>query len=258
MSSTKADIAVAPATPDQRPQATELARRLGLPVCESTDLSFAILLVQLDERLELRQSGPGSPGPVYVDFLTGKADHRRRYGSTKDEGMIKAITSKRNRTPIVLDATGGLGRDAFVLVTHGCRVTICEKNPIIAALLEDGIRRAAADPGIGRMISERFKLIKENSLEVMKAFTEAEKPEVIYLDPMYPHKEKGAQVKKESQALRLLAGKDLDSSILLSQALKTASQRVVVKRPAHAPPLSGKEPDLVVKTKSNRFDVYLT
>ena len=66
----------------------------------------------------------------------------------------------------------------------------------------------------------------------------------------------GAQVKKESQTLRLLAGKDLDSPALLQQAIKTATQRVVVKRPAHAQPLADKEPDLVVKTKSNRFDIY--
>ena len=149
------------------------------------------------------------------------------------------------------------GRISFSTAGESVEVPRVERHPVIYALLEDGINRAARDQKIGEMIRSRFKLINGDSLELMRAVEgEETRPEVIYLDPMYPQKEKGAQVKKESQVLRLLAGKDRDSSKLIKQALKTAPQRVVVKRPAYAPPLADKEPDLVVKTKSNRFDIY--
>jgi len=254
----KTDIAVASVSEELNPEAEKLAAKLDLPITAPDNTSFALLLVYTGERLELRQTADNTPGPVYVDFLSGKIDYRRRYGSSGDEGLIRAITSKKNRTPTVMDATGGLGRDAFVLAAHGCRVTMVEKNPIIATLLEDGIRRAAADPGIGEMIRDRLQLKSGDSREIMAILPDNKRPEVIYLDPMYPRKNKGAQVKKESQALRLLIGDDLDSPELLAQTLTTATKRAVVKRPSSAPPLAGPEPDLIIKTRKNRFDVYLT
>ena len=42
----------------------------------------------------------------------------------------------------MLDATAGLGRDAFVLASLGCQVTLIERVPAVAALLENGIERA--------------------------------------------------------------------------------------------------------------------
>lgn len=85
----------------------------------------------------------------------------------------------------------------------------------------------------------------------------ARHPAVVYLDPMYPHRSKSALVKKEMRILRILVGDDEDSAKLLTSALQVANKRVVVKRPAYAPPLTGLEPNLVFKTKNNRFDVYL-
>ena len=256
MPSTGIDIAVAPATQELRSQATELARDLGLPLSDPADLSCQLLLVYTAERLELRQTGPNSPGPVYVDFLTGKADYRHRYGSSKDEGLIRAVASKRNRTPTVLDATAGLGRDAFVLATHGCRVTMMERRPVIAALQADGLQRAARNKDMAHM-AERIRLLPGDSLAMMGKLPGAERPEVIYLDPMYPHRSKSAMVKKEMLVLRMLAGDDDDSEALLDISLKTASRRVVVKRPVSAAPLNDHKPDLVCRTGNNRFDVYL-
>jgi 16S rRNA (guanine1516-N2)-methyltransferase len=81
-------------------------------------------------------------------------------------------------------------------------------------------------------------------------------PQVVYLDPMFPHTEKAAQVKKEMQFFRELVGKDTDADSLLDQALSVASHRVVVKRPRKAPPLAGREPGLTLAGKANRFDIY--
>ncbi len=40
----------------------------------------------------------------------------------------------------------GLGKDAFVMAYLGCHVTICERNPVVYALLRDGIQRAQQVP----------------------------------------------------------------------------------------------------------------
>lgn len=253
-----AKIGVAPASQEQAESAADLARLLNLPLLAPGDESSPLLLVVTASRLELRQTGPQAPGPVYVDFLEGKADFRRRYGSSRDEGVVRAVASKKNRTPTVLDATGGLGRDAYVLASHGCRVTLVERQPVIHALLADGLARAARDEKVGEMIRERLRLLSGDSREIMQALPEAERPEVVYLDPMYPHRDTTALVKKEMVVLRMLAGPDQDSGELLAAAKSCATSRVVVKRPAGAPPLAGLKPELVQNSGSHRFDIYLT
>jgi len=250
-------IAVAADGPEQGETAAALAERLALPLVSIADETFPLLLVVAACRLELRQTGPGVPGPVYVDFLEGKADFRRRYGSSRDEGVIRAVASKKNRTPTLLDATGGLGRDAFVLAAHGCRVTLVERQPVLAALLRDGLLRAARDEKIARLAGERLCLLAGDSREIMRGLPVAERPEVVYLDPMYPHRDKSALVKKEMVILRMLAGPDTDSAELLAAARACATRRVVVKRPAGAEPLAELPPNLVQKSGAHRFDIYL-
>ena len=251
-------IGVTPESPEQTGTAAALAKRMALPLVPLDDESSTLLLVVTAVRLELRQTGRGAPGPVYVDFLEGKADFRRRYGSSRDEGVIRAVSSKRNRTPTVLDATGGLGRDGFVLAAHGCRVTLIERHPVLAALLADGLARAQGDEKITRIVGERLFLLTGDSREIVRALPETERPEVIYLDPMYPHRDKSALVKKEMVILRMLAGPDEDSDELLAAARRCATRRVVVKRPAGAEPLADLTPDLVQKSGAHRFDIYLT
>lgn len=253
-----AAIGVAPESREQIAAATDLARSLNLPLLTPGDESFPLILAVTAIRLELRQTGPQAPGPVYVDFLEGKADFRRRYGSSRDEGVVRAVASKKNRTPTVLDATGGLGRDAYVLASHGCRVTLVERQPVIHALLADGLARAGRDEKVGEMIRERLLLLSGDSREIMEELPEVEHPEVVYLDPMYPHRDTTALVKKEMVVLRMLAGPDQDSGELLAAARSCATRRVVVKRPAGAEPLAGLKPELAQTSGSHRFDIYLT
>jgi 16S rRNA (guanine1516-N2)-methyltransferase len=84
----------------------------------------------------------------------------------------------------VVDATAGLGRDAFVLASVGCRVRMLERNPVVAALLDDGLARGYADPEIGPWLQERLQLIHASSLTALTDITP--RPQVVYLDPMFP------------------------------------------------------------------------
>lgn len=237
--------------PQYAEQARVLASRLNLPL-HADNADFAL---QLGEHgLQLQLLGPQAPGPVRVDFLEGGAAHRRQFGGGSGQMIAKAVGIQPGVRPRVLDATAGLGRDAFVLATLGCDLMLIERQPLIAALLEDGLARAQTDMEV-RPIVERMQLRSGNAIELMKAW-EGEAPQVIYLDPMFPHREKSALVKKEMRLFRPFVGDDLDAGALLEQALALASHRVVVKRPRKAPAIETAKPGYSLEGKSSRYDIY--
>jgi len=244
-------IVVQALAPAWQAAAEQWAQRLGLPMGEG-DADFALQLG--DDGLQLLQLGPDSPGPVRVDFLEGAAAHRRQFGGGAGQMIAKAVGIQQGVRPHVLDATAGLGKDAFVLATLGCEMHLSERQPIIAALLEDGLARAAGDFEVGAIVA-RMRLLHGNAIERMATW-EGEAPQVIYLDPMFPHRDKSALVKKEMRLFRPLVGDDLDAPTLLEAALKLASHRVVVKRPRKAPIIEGQKPSYSLEGKSSRYDIY--
>jgi len=84
------------------------------------------------------------------------------------------------------------------------------------------------------------------------------RPETIYMDPMFPAKRRqSSAVRKELKWLRDLVGDDADALELLEIARRTATQRVVVKRPDHAAPLVPR-PNGSIAGKLVRYDIYST
>ncbi|CAD5107546.1 class I SAM-dependent methyltransferase [Zestomonas carbonaria] len=231
-------------------QAAAWAARLGLPL--DGEAEFALQLG--DDGLQLAELGPQAPGPVRVDFVEGATAHRRKFGGGSGQMIAKAVGVQSGIRPRVLDATAGLGRDAFVLATLGCELTLIERQPLVAALLEDGLARAAGDFEVGPIVA-RMRLLGGNAIERMKGW-EGEAPQVIYLDPMFPHRDKSALVKKEMRLFRPLVGDDLDAPALLEAALALATHRVVVKRPRKAPIIEGPKPGYSLDGKSSRYDIY--
>lgn len=241
------------AEPALQPRASTLAARWGLSLGE-LDPGEAPRLVLTPERLELRALA--SEGPVYVDFVGGAVAHRRRYGGGRGQEIAKAVGLKKGATPSVLDATAGLGRDAFVLASLGCTVTLVERSAVVAALLADGLERALLDAETAP-IAARMHLLCGHAAEIMPQLDEGARPDVVYLDPMYPHRHKSALVKKEMRLFREVVGEDPDADALLPAALAVARQRVVVKRPDYAAPMAGRAPTMSISTKNHRFDVYV-
>lgn len=228
-----------------------LAARWGLV----SDPAAIMALVLTPERLELRKRDEPKLGAIYVDFVTGPMAHRRRFGGGRGEAVAKAVGIKKDYLPDVVDATAGLGRDAFVLAALGCRVRMLERNPVVAALLDDGLKRGYQDEDIGPWLQDRLTLLHASSLTALESITPA--PDVVYLDPMFPHRQKSALVKKEMRVFQSLVGPDEDADALLEPARTLAKKRVVVKRPDYAPPLAGIPAQSTLETKSHRFDFYL-
>ncbi len=236
-------------------RARELSRQLGLTV-QTTDSDWpeVVLRVSHDQGLSLWR--PDSrENPVSVDFLSAHAEYRRRRGGGRKQTLARAAGLRQGHTPHVIDATGGLGRDAFVLASLGCEVTLLERQPVIAALLEDGLKRARAADGRAGEAARRITLIHADAI-IWLASRSAPVAEVIYLDPMYPPRSKSALPGREMRVLHLLAGADEDIPALLEAALAAAGRRVVLKRPRLAPQAVGPAPETSLTGKSTRFDLY--
>ena len=230
--------------------ASNWAQRLHLPLQGDADHALQVG----PDGLQFVELGAHAAGPIRVDFVSGAVAHRRLYGGGSGQMIAKAVGIAPGIRPTILDATAGLGRDAFVLAELGCTMTLIERQPLIAALLEDGLQRAAADGEVGPIVA-RMKLRPGNAIELMAAWHE-EAPQVIYLDPMFPHRDKSALVKKEMRLFRPLAGDDDDAPALLEAARALATHRVVVKRPRKAPAIAGTPPGYALEGKSSRFDIY--
>jgi len=242
-----------------RRKALALAQELSLPFCIPDTCSSRYLLVFTGDRLELALNpltgNEAGFSPIFVDFLGGSAAYRHARNCTIRQPLAKAVGIRSGFRPEIFDATAGLGGDSFVLACLGCRVLMSERSPVITALLEDGLHRAAADPKTAEIIRSRMHLLHGDGAALLANLDH--RPHTVYLDPMYPHTDKSALNRKEMRMLRDIVGDDLDADGLLAAALAHADSRVVVKRPKGADHLGAKPPSHQIKLKSSRFDVYL-
>lgn len=240
-----------------RERAKQLANALELPLLEQPDLDcdnpWQQVLYVADGRLSLCATGRKRPGPIRADFVSGAVAHRRQFGGGTGQLIARACGVRKGVRPRVLDATAGLGRDAFVLASLGCEVSMIERSPVVHALLQDGLEEARAAGGLDDIL-DRMHLLQGDAISLLSSLEVT--PDVIYLDPMYPHSDKKAQVKKEMLAFRALVGQDQDDAQLLAAALAANPCRVVVKRPRKAVAIEGPAPSHVISGKSSRYDLY--
>lgn len=232
--------------------AEALANKLSLPFSVLNPQQIQLVLTQ--HHIEIR--APELGNPILIDFEEGKNAHRRQFGGGRGQPLAKAIGLKKGANPNVIDATAGFGRDAFVLANLGCKVTLIERNPLIATLLDDALQRASDNPDIAEVIT-RMLLINHDATAYLLSLAPVLYPDVIYMDPMYPSRDKSALVKKDMRLLHLLAGPDTDSEQLLTTARATALKRVVVKRPKSAPFVGNQKPTTSLESKNTRYDVYI-
>lgn len=194
--------------------------------------------------------------PIHVvDFVGGKVGFRLRSGEGKNQALAKAIGLNKGKMPRVIDATAGLGRDAFLLASLGVNVTLIERSPVMHQHLIDGLERAKAEGGIYSEIIERMTLLHGNSIELIPSL----EADVIVVDPMHPPRGNTALVKQEMRVLRDVVGADTDQEELMKVALSHARSRVVLKWPIKAEPMAGiQKPSHQIIGKSTRYDVFMT
>lgn len=219
-----------------------------------------VVVVVTAERLELRvlrgEEGVRGGLPVAVELL--KVDATSGQGRSLRQPLARAVGLRKGEPwrPRVVDATAGFGEDAWLLASLGCDVTAVERNPVMAALLADGLRRAGEEQP---EIEARMRVIAGDSPDVLRGLADDARPEVVYMDPMFPSAaERKAAERKPMRVLRMLAGGDEDAGELLAAALAAATRRVVVKRPTKAEPVGRRTPTTTHEGQSVRYDVYST
>ncbi|MBA2409256.1 MAG: class I SAM-dependent methyltransferase [Gammaproteobacteria bacterium] len=251
-----ASIAVYCTEPARAAEGKALAARLSLPLTDTAAIKVNYLLTLTGQMLELRQLNVDAPGPVYADFVSGPFGYRRVHGPGVRQLLARAVGIKAGFRPSVTDVTAGLGRDAFLLALLGCRVSMIERSPLVHALLADGLMRAQVASDAHADSLDRLTLTCADAKGVLENLADADRPDTVYLDPMYPCRARSALNSKDMRALRALVGDDEDAPDLLTTALSCARRRVAVKRPRLAPPLVGPPPMFQLKGTSTRYDVY--
>ncbi len=222
----------------------EKIESMGIPIIfELPPIAYFLTIAQ--DKIVLTN---GKKEKVYVDFVEGSLNHRRRFSGK--EMIANAVNIKENK--IIWDATAGLGRDAFVLASLDADVYLFERNKVVALLLLDGMRRALNCKSTASIIQKMTLTIgsinSQNSLP---------KPQAIVLDPMFPERQKTSLVKKEMRFLSAIVGDDKDAPSLLHCARQFPAQRIVVKRPRISETINDEKPAYQYIGKSTRFDVYM-
>jgi len=247
-----------PHDPAAQCYANELAAELNLPLIDAAAPGdVELLLTAHAHRLELHVVGGEAElrggRPILVNLLQvdtrSPAGRRGRQPIARAVGLVARKEAGRS-PPRVLDATAGYGEDAWLLASLGCSVIAVERSPIVAALLRDGLRRAAQ---VAPSIAARIELRLGDSKTLAPLMDEVD---VVYLDPMFPGGRKTVE-RKPMRVLRKLVGADEDADDLLRAALARKVHRVVVKRPLRAAVVAGVTPTVTHKGRAMRYDVYV-
>ena len=185
---------------------------------------------------------------------------RIKPGRLQQELLVKAAKIKGTLSPTAIDCTAGLGQDSFLLAAAGFTVRMFERDETIAALLEDGLTRASNNPVIS-CVAKRMSLDRSDSLQYLESLAQSSEqtPDVIYLDPMFPARQKSAAVKKKFQLLHVLEKPcdEAEEDALIRAAFAAGSRKVVIKRPVKGGHLAGIKPSYSITGKAVRYDVLV-
>jgi 16S rRNA (guanine1516-N2)-methyltransferase len=188
-------------------------------------------------------------------FIEGPILHRLKYGKGRGQNLAKAVGFKFNKNRTIIDATAGLGYDAFILASLGANVTLIERSEKIYDLLKAAISEAKLYGGEISKIVNRMNLLFGDSKDILPNIA----PEVILIDTMYKERKKSALVKNDMRLVREVVGSDSDHVELINVALNNASKRVVIKQPRYAETLDNiKGCSHQILGKTIRYDVYVT
>lgn len=231
-----------------------LAERLQAPLIDSEAAltgEFEFFLAYRDGCLKLLDKQTLKKGGLLVE-VDPRPGEQHSYPAPKKDLLASAV-GKKSHT--IVDATGGWAQDSLALFRMGYQVTTIERSPVMAELIRDGYQRLAQKDWVLKRELTVPRLLVGNAIQLLKNLPE--RPDCIYLDPMFPAKRKQSAATRKSMAiLRDILGDDLDRAELFEAAMAATGRRVAVKSPDYAEPLGGK-PNESYQGKLLRYDVFL-
>lgn len=228
----------------QKDMAEAFARRIGAEISEKPGPKLTILFHA--KGVSLTGYGLSYQGD-FENML-----HRVTNGRLQHEMLVRAAKSDKPGRKAI-DATAGMGEDAFLLAAQGYEVTLFEQNPVIAVLLKDALRLAKKHPVL-KDIASRMNLVQDNSVEGMSKLLDP--VDVIYLDPMFPARQKSSLINKKLQLIQKLEPPCSEETDLFDAAISASPSKIIVKRPLKSEFLAGRKPSYTLNGKAIRYDCY--
>jgi 16S rRNA (guanine1516-N2)-methyltransferase len=189
-----------------------------------------------------------NPIGIEIDRELARHDEYFKKSSLQKELLARALGVKGPYRPKVLDLTAGMLGDSLLMLSFGCQVWACERNPVIRHLIESALKNAQ-HPKLSN-----FHFLASSAEKVLTA---PPSTDVVYFDPMFEDANEKTSPKKEMRIFRNMVGPDLDAQEVFQQALDLRVKRLVVKRPRHSHFLV-KKPAVEYIGKSTRYDVYFS
>ncbi len=215
---------------------------LELPLADAS--TRYILRRDLHRRLAVFNRDKPRQRPLQIDFHG--AEMKRRIQAGRQQVFARACGLHKVGPLRVLDATAGLGRDAYCLAALGCEVLMYERDPLLYAMLRDALTQLPTDA------TANLRLQPQDSNQA------AWPPcDVVYLDPMFPDQGRRAAPGLEMQYLHQLLGPDKDAIQLWQKAMRCGARRVVLKRPPRGARVRLGKPDCSFGGARVVYDVYL-
>lgn len=228
----------------QKDMAESFSRRTGSPIVNKPGNYLTVLF---DSRgVSLSGFGLSYQGD-FENML-----HRVTNGRLQHEMLAKAVKTDQENLKAI-DATAGMGEDSLLLAACGYQVTLYEQNPVIAILLKDALRRAKKNTVLKDIVS-RMQLVEGDSIEYLNK--RLDPVDVIYLDPMFPGRQKSGLINKKLQLIQKLEPPCSEETALFDAAMAAQPSKIIVKRPLKSPYLDERVPSYSLKGKAIRYDCY--
>lgn len=228
----------------QKDMAESFSRRTGSPIVNKPGNYLTVLF---DSRgVSLSGFGLSYQGD-FENML-----HRVTNGRLQHEMLAKAVKTDQENLKAI-DATAGMGEDSLLLAACGYQVTLYEQNPVIAILLKDALRRAKKNTVLKDIVS-RMQLVEGDSIEHLNK--QLDPVDVIYLDPMFPGRQKSGLINKKLQLIQKLEPPCSEETALFDAAMAAQPSKIIVKRPLKSPYLDERVPSYSLKGKAIRYDCY--
>src|SRR5262249_53909831 len=128
---------------------------LKIPVVSKVEEHISYYVKIVKDRVQLTKASGVS---IEVDFLSAKWNFKMRTLS-KSQPLFKAVGFADQI--VILDATLGMGEDAFSFLVKGARVTGVEKNPFIYFMVKNGFERLVQESKFSHL-KENIELVHED------------------------------------------------------------------------------------------------
>ncbi len=250
------------------------------PLMVDDIIEYAKVYVQQAEQQQLdvlldylpaSESADGEPG-LALQFLQQPQWKPVRWSLTEPDWLRRLQRASRHQETLlkvagknlaqmrIVDATGGRGYDALLLAKAGAKITVCERDPLIFALLQDAQQRAAHHPLLAPYLHRMQWLCVDSVDYLQQLMANHEHPDMVYCDPMFPARSKSALNQKNLLALQQWLGHGVGDQLnrLLKQSLCSARQRVILKYAAQQPLPTTVKADFSHAGKGHHWYVFLT